>query len=82
MKKKTLIITLGDPLGIGPEITLKALKNFPQNKADFIIIGDRDSLKNFENLPNIKTCEVKSDFKKTAQHKATKWAQIFPLKHF
>ena len=61
--KKTLIITLGDPLGIGPEITLKALKKFPQNKANFIIIGDKDSLKDFKTLKNVKTYKVESSFK-------------------
>jgi 4-hydroxythreonine-4-phosphate dehydrogenase len=79
-KRKTLIITLGDPLGIGPEITFKALKKFPQDKADFILISDKQTLKNFKTLPNIKTCEVKSDFKKTAQHKATKWGADISFK--
>ncbi len=78
--KKTLIITLGDPLGIGPEITLKALKNFPQNKADFIVIGDKFSLKNFVNFPNVKTCEVKSDFTKTNKHCPTKWGADISFK--
>ena len=62
--KKTLIITLGDPQGIGVEVTLKALKFFPKNKVDFIIIGDKFSLENFVQFPNVKTCEVKSNFKK------------------
>ncbi len=40
--KPNLIITLGDPAGIGPEVTLKALLN-PQvrNKANFLLIGDK-----------------------------------------
>ncbi len=72
-QKKTLIITLGDPLGIGPEVALKALKHFPKNKADFIIISEDKTLENFKNLPGIKTYAVKSDYKKTNKHEPTKW---------
>lgn len=78
--KKTLIITLGDPLGIGLEITFKALKKFPKNKANFIIIGDKSSLKNFINLPNVKTCEVTSKFKKENKHCPTKWGADISFK--
>lgn len=80
MMKKTLIITLGDPLGIGPEITLKALKKFPQNKADFIIIGDKDSLKDFKTFKNVKTYQVESSFKKPAQRKPSKWGADISFK--
>ena len=39
--KKSIIITLGDPRGIGPEITLNALTKFSRNrKISFTIIGD------------------------------------------
>ncbi len=78
--KKTLIITLGDPQGIGAEITFNALKKLPQNKADFIIIGDKNSLKNFTQFPNVKTCEVKSNFKKTNKHCPTKWGADISFK--
>ena len=39
--KPRLIISLGDPAGIGPEVSLKAVTN-PRikNKADFLLIGD------------------------------------------
>ena len=80
MKRKTLIITLGDPLGIGPEVTLKALKKYPKNKADFILIGDKQTLKDFENLPNTKTCEVKSNFKRINKHETTKWGADISFK--
>ena len=80
MKRKTLIITLGDPLGIGPEVTLKALKKYPKNKADFILIGDGQTLKDFENLPNTKTCEVKSNFKKVNKNEMTKWGADISFK--
>ena len=80
MQKKTLIITLGDPLGIGPEITLKALKKFPKNKADFIIIGDRQTLQNFKNFPQVKICEVCSAFKKTNKKGPTKWGADISFK--
>lgn len=79
-KRKTLIITLGDPLGIGPEVALKALKKFPKDKANFIIIGDKDSLKNFDNLPHAQTWAVNSAYKKTLQHKPTKWGADISFK--
>ena len=78
--KKTLIITLGDPLGIGPEVALKALKHLPKNKADFIIISDDKTLQNFKNLPNIKTCTVKSNYKKINKHEPTKWGADISFK--
>jgi len=43
MAKKHIIITAGDPLGIGPEITVKALKKF-KNAAQITVIGDGESL--------------------------------------
>jgi len=44
--KKTIAITLGDPLGIGPEITVKALKS-KELQYSFIpiVIGDYESFK-------------------------------------
>lgn len=40
-KKPVIVITTGDPAGIGPEITSKALKNTAlKNRARFIVIGD------------------------------------------
>lgn len=40
--KKNVIITIGDPAGIGPEVTLKALAS-PRVKglANFLVVGDR-----------------------------------------
>lgn len=40
--KKRIVITTGDPAGIGPEVTLKALAS-PKVKglADFLVVGDR-----------------------------------------
>lgn len=39
--RKTIGITLGDPCGIGPEVTAKALKMLPRLRADIVIIGDQ-----------------------------------------
>lgn len=36
-----IAITIGDPSGIGPEVTLKALQTFEKCKIDFTLIGDR-----------------------------------------
>jgi len=37
---KTIGITMGDPLGIGPEVTLKALPQFRGGKTAFKVFGD------------------------------------------
>lgn len=43
---KTIAITMGDPLGIGPEVILKALQNIEISRlGSIIIIGDRKLLK-------------------------------------
>ena len=39
-----LIITPGDPAGIGPEIALKALSSDPHLRSQTVLIGDRDQL--------------------------------------
>jgi 4-hydroxythreonine-4-phosphate dehydrogenase len=45
MKKKPIIaVSLGDPAGIGPEVTAKALTPALLKKADFILVGDPKSL--------------------------------------
>ncbi|MFA4888534.1 MAG: 4-hydroxythreonine-4-phosphate dehydrogenase PdxA [Candidatus Omnitrophota bacterium] len=41
MAKITVGITIGDPSGVGPEITLKAIKILKKS-ADFLVIGDPD----------------------------------------
>ena len=43
MNPISLAITIGDPLGIGPQITLKALADHPA-RDQLIVIGDRDLL--------------------------------------
>lgn len=51
-----LVITLGDPAGIGPEVCLKALIN-PQvkNRANFLLIGDKVVVKGLKKKLKIKT---------------------------
>lgn len=45
-KNRTVVISLGDPEGIGPEITIKALKKITRNsKESVIVVGDRKLLK-------------------------------------
>jgi len=52
--KKTVLITAGDPLGIGPEIVVKALKN-PRVKAacQAIVIGEPHSLQKAGFTPDL-----------------------------
>ncbi|EWM10667.1 4-hydroxythreonine-4-phosphate dehydrogenase PdxA [Kutzneria sp. 744] len=35
-----LAVTMGDPSGIGPEITVGALADFPKDRAEIIVLGD------------------------------------------
>ncbi|MDR0646503.1 MAG: 4-hydroxythreonine-4-phosphate dehydrogenase PdxA [Elusimicrobiota bacterium] len=41
---KRIIITAGDPLGIGPEVTVKALKELRNKNVKITVIGDKASL--------------------------------------
>lgn len=60
---KKIIITLGDPYGIGPEITFKALKKIKAESAAFILIGDIDSFKKLGALDgNINYINITSDY--------------------
>ena len=52
--QKTIGITLGDPCGIGPEITAKALSDPAiAAQANFIVIGDKTVFQHYgKNLPD------------------------------
>lgn len=39
-----LAVTLGDPVGIGPEVVLRALARRPRPKAEVVLVGDRKVL--------------------------------------
>ena len=68
--RKKIIITAGDPLGIGPEIIVKALKKF-KARADFTVIGERQSLLRAGWRDNMGTLvEVQSSFPKPGGGKA------------
>jgi len=56
MKNKNLIaITMGDPAGIGGEVTLKALATFPKSSLSrYVVIGDFDYLRQLAKLFKIK----------------------------
>jgi 4-hydroxythreonine-4-phosphate dehydrogenase len=44
MTPKHILITAGDPFGIGPEITVKALKKFKNKGLRFSVIGERAAM--------------------------------------
>ncbi len=52
--KKNLVITIGDPGGIGPEITLKAIDKHILEKANILIIGSLKVLEKAASLINFK----------------------------
>ncbi|MFA6435193.1 MAG: 4-hydroxythreonine-4-phosphate dehydrogenase PdxA [Elusimicrobiales bacterium] len=45
MANAKILITAGDPLGIGPEITVKALRSTAADGADLTVLGDTGALK-------------------------------------
>ncbi len=60
--KDNLLITLGNPNGIGPEITAKALSNLSKSVlSNFAVIGDKESFKHYFSqalLQSIKTIHI------------------------
>jgi 4-hydroxythreonine-4-phosphate dehydrogenase len=51
---KVIGITLGDPAGIGPEVTAKALAQYAARSAGrFLLIGDSDTLRRFSRFKNV-----------------------------
>ena len=71
---KNIIITAGDPLGIGPEITVKALKKFKNKSARIILIGDRQTLLAAGWRDNMgMLIEVQSNFKRPAKPGPHPW---------
>ncbi len=60
---KKIIITLGDPYGIGPEVTFKALKKLKAKDAEFTLIGDIDAFKKSGELEgNINYINITSNY--------------------
>ena len=60
MKRPPLAVTLGDPAGIGPELTLRAWAALKDRRHDFIAYADLDQLSEIAerfNLPAPRACE-------------------------
>src|SRR5580704_5458219 len=55
---KTVVLTMGDPRGIGPEVIRKALRSKSLlSQASFIVIGDKNKLRHLH--PSVKVVDVK-----------------------
>lgn len=74
---KHLIITLGDPLGIGPEVTKKALKKFKKPKGTKItLVGESaDGFTKFDNF-----IQIKSKYKKPEKPLPSKYGADISFK--
>lgn len=48
MPQKSIVVTIGDPAGCGPYITLKAIENLSNCQAQFYVVGDRKILSRFD----------------------------------
>ena len=74
---KHLVITLGDPLGIGPEVTKKALRKFKKTKGTQVtLIGD--NVEGFANFDNF--IQIKSKYKKPIRHAPSKYGADISFK--
>lgn len=74
---KHLIITLGDPMGIGPEVTKKALKAFKKtNNIKITLIGE--SVAGFTNFDNF--IKITSKYKKPLKHEPSKYGADISFK--
>ena len=60
LKKVPLVITLGEPAGIGPEIICKAKKHLRES-VPFFVIGDFELIKKYADKQNLKTKLVAID---------------------
>lgn len=70
---KKIIITLGDPYGIGPETVFKALKKIKPGAASFTLIGDIENFRKFGPLKgDINYIEIKSPFRAPQGFKPSK----------
>ena len=60
MKKSVIVIPMGDPAGIGPEIVIKALAN-PETaaSASSVVVGDAEVLRNAMKFPHMPQLEIK-----------------------
>ncbi len=73
--KKTVVISMGDPAGIGPEVTLKALKKLKHAKArTFIVVGDYEI---FQKTAKILRINISSFYSKASQYCKTKSPGIY-----
>lgn len=69
-------ITIGDPSGIGPAITLKAIKKL-EGLADFVVFGDEWVLNRISQIIRRKSCVKFIDFN-NVPHKNFKFGEIRP----
>lgn len=74
---KHLVITLGDPLGIGPEVTKKALKKFTKKKDTKItLIGESaEGISGYDNF-----IKISSKYKKPIKHAPSKYGADISFK--
>ena len=65
--KPTLAITIGDPAGVGPEVTLKALAD-PEvgGLARFLVLGDRAAIQQAERTTGIDFAALPAEFRDCA----------------
>ena len=63
MSSKRIVVTMGDPAGVGPYVTVKALAALSRSAAEFIVIGDAKVLARYGALvsqQNVRIVDMKN----------------------
>jgi 4-hydroxythreonine-4-phosphate dehydrogenase len=53
--KKKVVLTMGDPRGVGPRVIVKSLLDIGPGKADFTLVGDRGLLRRVKGFSQIES---------------------------
>ncbi len=78
--KTDIIITTGDPNGIGPEVTLKALNSNKFDLNRIILISNKEVLNYYGSIPDVRLINIDFDPKNIQPSKITKEAGDFSFK--
>ena len=72
--KSNIALLLGDPAGIGPELISKLLKEEVTNKANIVVIGEKQILESGNNITgNSHQLEIVEDFDQIDFNKSNKF---------
>ena len=80
--KSNIALLLGDPAGIGPELISKLLKEEVTNKANIVVIGEKQILESGNNITgNSHQLEIVEDFDQIDFKKSNRFLLDLSLIH-